>query len=123
MAARVISTSCGLSSARRILLSGGMNFLFRQREIESGAFVQFSFGPCAAAMARNNATNVCQANASAFELCCVVQPLEHTEKFVCVSHIEPNTVIVNKNHVFFAFFTRANLNFSKITGGAVFDRI
>src|SRR5687767_10168891 len=91
MALRVSSTSLALSSARRILLSccrSGMDFCFRQREVESGAFVQFRFGPGAAAVARHDAANVGKANAGALEVAGFVQALEHAEKFVRVSHVK-----------------------------------
>src|SRR5687768_10497285 len=93
MALRVISTSWGLSSARRILLSGGMCFCFRQREIESGAFVQRGFCPSAAAVASDDAANVGQADAGALECRAFMEALEDAKKFVAVSHVEADAVV------------------------------
>ena len=46
----------------------------------------------------NNAADIRQADAGAFKFVGAMQALEHTEQFVRISHVKPDTVVANEHH-------------------------
>ena len=84
--------------------------VFGQGKIKRRSLALLGLGPNTAAMAENNALNVGEANAGAFEFIVVVQSLENTKQFVRVLHIETDSIITHKNDVFLSVRARADFD-------------
>src|SRR4051812_18925329 len=69
-------------------------------EVEGSAFAHPAFGPSATSMAGDDAAYVGESDAGAFELGRTMQPLEHAEEFVDVSHVEADTVVADEKDRF-----------------------
>src|SRR3954451_15475983 len=96
-AAKVSSTSAGLSSTMRIGLSVGIgpSFLaFGQRERKGRALSDGAVGLERAAVAIDDALGQRQPNSRAFEVFLPVQPLEHLEQLAGVGHVEADTIVI-----------------------------
>src|SRR4030067_3062358 len=94
-ACRASSTSFGLSSTSRI--SSGISMFMirplRQGEVEGGSPVDLAFHPDASTVAMDDALNDGQPDAGAFVLIRAVQPLEDSEEFVDIGHVETYAVV------------------------------
>src|SRR4051794_28833505 len=97
-AAKVSSTSAGLSSTMRIGLSVGMapSFLaFGQREGKSRALADGALGLERAAVAIDDALGQRQPDPRTFEIFLPVQPLEHLEQLAGVGHVEAEAIVLD----------------------------
>src|SRR2546426_131573 len=94
-AMRVSSSSSGLSSTSRMIFgmhvsgSGGC----RQGKEEGGAAARLAVGPDRAAVPRDHAVHVGQADAGALEFCRRMQALKYAEQLAGVIHVETHTVV------------------------------
>src|SRR5437879_12199626 len=70
----------------------------RKREIESGAFIDFAFGPYSASMTFNDTLHDGQADAGAFELLSAVKSLQDAEELFRQSRIAFRAVVSAKIH-------------------------
>ncbi len=68
-------------------------FSHAEGEIEGCTLVQFSLCPHSASMLLNDALHRGQADARTFELLRAVQPLEDSEQFVDILHVETDAVV------------------------------
>ena len=67
--------------------------MFGQGKIKGGAGIRNSFGPGAPAVPMDDAPDVGQANACAFEFRRAVEPLENPEEFARVLHVKADPVV------------------------------
>src|SRR5580700_9244340 len=82
-----LTSSCSSATLRFRL------FFHAEGEIESCALVDFSLCPHAAPMLLNDPLHRCQADARALEIFRTMQPLEDSEQFVHIFHVEANAVV------------------------------
>ena len=92
-------------------------------EIESGAVPGFGVGPGAAAMAVNDAADVGEANAGAFELVFSMEALKDTEELVGISHVKSDSVVGDRKNEFGLGGLGSDFNNGGLPAGAVFDRV
>jgi hypothetical protein len=98
-AAGVGSPSCGSSFTSKTQLHSVILRCFHvvwERDIERGPMPNLSFGRDGAAMPLHDALDIGQTNARALELVHAVEPLKDAEELITIAHIEPDTVITNK---------------------------
>src|SRR5438477_565822 len=96
----VNSTSFGLSSTSRISTICSVIRASIKSKVKCRAFVYFSLGPDAPAVAVDDALHDGQADARAFVILGAVQPLEDAEEFVGILHIETHAVVFDKVDLF-----------------------
>ena len=80
----------------------------RKGEIESGAPIDFAFGPYSASVTLNDTLHDGQADAGALELLSAVKSLEDAEEFFRVSRIESRAVVPDKINRFTFLLLAAN---------------
>src|SRR5690349_16959862 len=95
----------------------------RQRKVKRGAFVWAAFRPGSATVAINDATDVCQSDASSFKLLCPMEPLKHAPEFICVLLIETDSIVANEHAGLALDRARPDLNASRIATASVFQSI
>src|SRR5581483_9170600 len=71
-----------------------------QREIKRRALIDAAFGPGAASVAVNNAANVGQADARAFELPGSMKALEDAKQFFRVTRLKADAIVANEENRF-----------------------
>ena len=99
LSARIANfASLGVSSTINIstTLLSSIDRSSRQRQIEGGPFVLFTFRPYSPAVAADDARNNRKSYPFALEVAGVVQTLKDLEKFVTVAHIEAGPVVLYK---------------------------
>src|SRR3984893_598528 len=96
-------TSLGLSSTSRISARWSVMIWNSRREVECRALINRRFGPDSPAVAMDDALHDREADAGAFEILRAMQPLEHAEQLVGVSHIEASTIVADEDDLFTAY--------------------
>src|ERR1035441_4771291 len=71
--------------------------LYWDGKVKGRAAVHHAFGPRSTAVPVNDALNVRQADACAFELLLGVQALKHSEQLAGIPRIEAHPVVANEN--------------------------
>src|SRR5690348_4604635 len=94
-----------------------------QGEIKGRAFVFFGLSPDAAAVPQENAMDVGQPDAGAFEFLFEVQALKDAEEFANVLHIKTYTIVADKDNELLTGVLRADFDASGIARAGVFDGI
>jgi len=92
-------------------------------EVECRAFLFFGFNPDAATVAEEDALNVGEADARAFEFLFEVQALKDAEEFANVLHIKAYTIIAHKYNVLVGRSLGTYFDFSGFSRPSVFDGI
>src|SRR5262245_41436652 len=94
-----------------------------QGEIEGCAGIDGAFGPGSSSMPLNNAMDIGQPDARAFEFARPMETLEDAEKFIGVLHGEADAVVADIADDFVGFAPAADLNPGPRAGAGVFDGI
>src|SRR5947208_1832928 len=105
---------------------GGYNLkpaLRRNGEVKRRALVLRGFGPDGAAMLAHDALDGGQADAGAFKIFGPVEPLEHTEKFVGVFHVETDAIITHEQGGVAILLGHAHFNNGDVTWAGVLDGV
>src|SRR5688572_29549279 len=87
-----------------------VGILFRKREIECCAFVDFTFRPNFASVAPDDPVNGRQSYPCSSKLSMRVQPLERTKKLGGVFRVEPGAVIAHEIDRFSALLYNSELD-------------
>src|SRR3954471_16618258 len=74
-------------------------------------------------MTRDDTANVCQSDPGALELLHAVQPLKHTEQFVGIRHVKPDTVIAYVEDQLASCAAAADFDSGPRPGTCVFHRV
>jgi hypothetical protein len=95
-----------------------------QRKVKGRAGIDPPLGPGAAAMARDYATNIRQANAGSLEDFAGMEAPKDAKEFVCVSIFEADPVVPDENHhLVVAFLSLANLDFGQLARARVLNGV
>lgn len=95
-----------------------------QTEIECCASPDFSIGPGFATVSGNDPSDACQADARSLEVVLIVQTLKDPKQLVCVSGIEPNTVVTHKEDCFTGIVLKdADFDFCRVAESAVLQGV
>src|SRR5882724_9116578 len=121
----VISASGSLSSTSNMSTAPKSSIAHPRRKGEGKhrTAVHFAIRPYAAAMPRHHPLDDGKAHAGAAELVRTMQPLEHTEQFVGVFHIESHPVVPYRVDILGSALPAAHLDPGLRRLAAVLDRI
>src|SRR5579862_4343652 len=75
----------------------------RQAEIKHGPFADAALGPGAATVTLHDAPHIGETDPGAFELSHAVQPLEDTEKFAGILHVETRAIVADEEFLLAGF--------------------
>src|SRR5437899_1993955 len=95
----------------------------RQRKVKRCPFSFLALGPGASAVALNDAANVRQADACAFELLIRMEPLEYAEKPLSVVRVEANAIVTHLENDFVVLDDGADFNFGRVARACVLHGI
>src|ERR1700694_140543 len=91
--------------------------------MEAGAFARPSFGPDAAAVPGHNPLHDREAHAGSGKLLGPMQPLEHAEQLVDITHVETRAVVTHPVHVLRQTYAPADLDAGIGALAAVLERV
>src|SRR5262245_48057176 len=97
--------------------------LLGKAQEERRALVDGALSPNTSAVAMDDAPDVGEADADAFELIGRVQPLKDAEKFVGIFHVKSDAVVADKKGNFVVRLGTADLDFSPLAGARVLQGI
>jgi hypothetical protein len=100
-----------------------LSVLFWQGEIKCRACIEFGFRPDTSPVPVDDALDQGQAHTGSFKFIVAVQPLEDAKKFVGVSRIEPDAVVLDVKGVVFRIALSADFNHGGLPVPGEFDRV
>src|SRR5258707_512267 len=94
-----------------------------EREIESRALVDLRLGPRPASVAGDDSPYIGEPHACALEFFRPMQPLEHSEQFLGVFHVETRSIVPHVKLQFAALSPAPDFDFRQVARTRILDRI